>query len=73
MSTSPPARARRPRGDRADGVHGIGANAQERTDLALELLQKVGLPDVSFYKYPHVFQGRQRQRIAINRCLTRSW
>ena len=55
MSTSPPARARRPRGDRADGVHGIGANAQERTDLAFELLQKVGLPDVSFYKYPHVF------------------
>jgi len=51
-------------------IHGIGANAQERTDLAFELLQKVGLPEVSFYKYPHEFSGGQRQRIAIARCLT---
>ena len=35
-----------------------------------ELLAKVGLPDVSFYKYPHEFSGGQRQRIAIARCLT---
>src|SRR5215469_13968800 len=51
-------------------IHDIGANAQERTDLAFELLQKVGLPEVSFYKYPHEFSGGQRQRIAIARCLT---
>jgi peptide/nickel transport system ATP-binding protein len=51
-------------------IHGIGANAQERTELAFELLQKVGLPEVSFYKYPHEFSGGQRQRIAIARCLT---
>ena len=51
-------------------IHGIGANAQERTDLAFELLQKVGLPEVSYYKYPHEFSGGQRQRIAIARCLT---
>jgi peptide/nickel transport system ATP-binding protein len=51
-------------------IHGIGANAQERTDLAFELLNKVGLPEVSFYKYPHEFSGGQRQRIAIARCLT---
>jgi len=51
-------------------IHGIGANAQERTDMAFELLQKVGLPEVSFYKYPHEFSGGQRQRIAIARCLT---
>jgi peptide/nickel transport system ATP-binding protein len=51
-------------------IHGIGANAQERTDMALELLQKVGLPEASFYKYPHEFSGGQRQRIAIARCLT---
>ena len=31
---------------------------------------KVGLPEVSFYKYPHEFSGGQRQRIAIARCLT---
>jgi len=51
-------------------IHGIGANAQERTDTVFELLGKVGLPDVSFYKYPHEFSGGQRQRIAIARCLT---
>src|SRR5437899_449784 len=39
-------------------------------DLAFEMLQKVGLPEVSFYKYPHEFSGGQRQRIAIARCLT---
>ena len=42
----------------------------ERTELAFELLGKVGLPEVSFYKYPHEFSGGQRQRIAIARCLT---
>jgi peptide/nickel transport system ATP-binding protein len=51
-------------------IHGIGANAQERTELAFELLHKVGLPETSFYKYPHEFSGGQRQRIAIARCLT---
>ncbi len=51
-------------------IHGIGANAQERTDTVFELLGKVGLPEVSFYKYPHEFSGGQRQRIAIARCLT---
>ena len=51
-------------------IHGIGASAQERTDQVFELLAKVGLPDVSFYKYPHEFSGGQRQRIAIARCLT---
>jgi peptide/nickel transport system ATP-binding protein len=51
-------------------IHGIGVSVQERTELAFELLQKVGLPEVSFYKYPHEFSGGQRQRIAIARCLT---
>jgi peptide/nickel transport system ATP-binding protein len=50
-------------------IHGIGASAQERTELAFEMLHKVGLPEVSFYKYPHEFSGGQRQRIAIARCL----
>ena len=51
-------------------IHGIGKSAQERTELAFELLHKVGLAEVSFYKYPHEFSGGQRQRIAIARCLT---
>ncbi len=50
-------------------IHGIGSTAQQRTDLAFEMLGKVGLPEVSFYKYPHEFSGGQRQRIAIARCL----
>jgi peptide/nickel transport system ATP-binding protein len=51
-------------------IHGIGSDEQERTELAFELLNKVGLPEASFYKYPHEFSGGQRQRIAIARCLT---
>jgi peptide/nickel transport system ATP-binding protein len=51
-------------------IHGIGASAQERTGLAFEMLHKVGLPEASFYRYPHEFSGGQRQRIAIARCLT---
>ena len=51
-------------------IHGIGSSEQDRTNRAFELLEKVGLPDVSFYKYPHEFSGGQRQRIAIARCLT---
>ncbi len=51
-------------------IHGIGESTQQRTDLAFEMLDKVGLPEASFYKYPHEFSGGQRQRIAIARCLT---
>jgi peptide/nickel transport system ATP-binding protein len=51
-------------------IHGIGSSARERVNLAFEMLAKVGLPEVSFYKYPHEFSGGQRQRIAIARCLT---
>jgi peptide/nickel transport system ATP-binding protein len=50
-------------------IHGIGANEQERTRLAMELLDKVGLTRPAFHKYPHEFSGGQRQRIAIARCL----
>ncbi|MDQ3261290.1 MAG: ATP-binding cassette domain-containing protein, partial [Pseudomonadota bacterium] len=51
-------------------IHGIGANEEERTGLAVELMKKVGLPLASLRKYPHEFSGGQRQRIAIARCLT---
>jgi peptide/nickel transport system ATP-binding protein len=51
-------------------IHNIGSNEQERVQMALALLKRVGMPEVSFYKYPHEFSGGQRQRIAIARCLT---
>ena len=51
-------------------IHGIGSSDKDRTERAFELLAKVGLPEVSFYRYPHEFSGGQRQRIAIARCLT---
>jgi peptide/nickel transport system ATP-binding protein len=51
-------------------IHGIGRDERERVDLAFQMLQRVGLSDQSFYKYPHEFSGGQRQRIAIARCLT---
>jgi peptide/nickel transport system ATP-binding protein len=51
-------------------LHGIGANDAERAQLALALLERVGLPQQAFHRYPHEFSGGQRQRIAIARCLT---
>ncbi|HRA23832.1 MAG TPA: ABC transporter ATP-binding protein [Usitatibacteraceae bacterium] len=51
-------------------IHGIGRDQKERVDMAFQLLARVGLPESSFYKYPHEFSGGQRQRIAIARCLT---
>ena len=51
-------------------IHRIGANEQERTEMAVTLLDKVGLSASAMRKYPHEFSGGQRQRIAIARCLT---
>lgn len=51
-------------------IHNIGANDKERIAKAYWLLDKVGLPEQAFHRYPHEFSGGQRQRIAIARCLT---
>lgn len=51
-------------------IHQIGENNHERMDFALQWLERVGLPESAFYRYPHEFSGGQRQRIAIARCLT---
>jgi peptide/nickel transport system ATP-binding protein len=51
-------------------IHRIGADDAERTRMAHYLLERVGLPEHAFHRYPHEFSGGQRQRIAIARCLT---
>ncbi len=50
-------------------LHAIGASDAERTQMALALLERVGLPQQAYHRYPHEFSGGQRQRIAIARCL----
>ena len=42
---------------------------QQRRMWAIDLLQRVGLPESSQFKYPHQFSGGQRQRIGIARAI----
>ncbi len=44
-------------------------NAAKRKEVAMRLLADVGLPEDSYFRYPHEFSGGQRQRIAIARSL----
>lgn len=44
-------------------------SAEERRDLAMKMLKKVGLGPEHYNRYPHMFSGGQRQRIAIARAL----
>jgi peptide/nickel transport system ATP-binding protein len=50
-------------------VHGILKSAKERREKVYDLLQKVGMEDKFFNRYPHEFSGGQRQRICIARAL----
>ena len=50
-------------------VHGI-VPEEEVKDYVLELMDKCGLRDYYFERYPHEFSGGQRQRICIARALS---
>lgn len=50
-------------------VHHILNSSKERKAYVLELLEKVGLSETHFYRYPHEFSGGQRQRIGIARTI----
>lgn len=50
-------------------IHKIGKNKEERMEIAMNMLHKVGLRPEHFYRFPHEFSGGQRQRIGIARAL----
>ena len=50
-------------------IHGLAANAKERHERIIELLNLVGLNSEHANRYPHEFSGGQRQRVGIARAL----
>ncbi|MDD2725574.1 MAG: dipeptide ABC transporter ATP-binding protein [Methylovulum sp.] len=50
-------------------VHGIGADNEERIELASQILESVQLHRDFLWRYPHEFSGGQRQRIGLARAL----
>ena len=50
-------------------VHKLYASTAERKAKVVELLERVGLTEAHFYRYPHEFSGGQRQRIGIARTI----
>ena len=50
-------------------VHGIVPDSEVK-DYVLDLMDKCGLRDYYFERYPHEFSGGQRQRICIARALS---
>jgi peptide/nickel transport system ATP-binding protein len=49
-------------------IHGLASGSEKRTRI-MDLLDKVGLSEEHFDRYPHEFSGGQRQRIGIARAL----
>lgn len=50
-------------------VHNILSNNSQRKEKVHELLNKVGLTEKQYGRYPHEFSGGQRQRVCIARAL----
>ncbi|MES2566385.1 MAG: ABC transporter ATP-binding protein [Bacteroidota bacterium] len=51
-------------------VHNILSNNKQRKEKVYELLNKVGLTEKQYSRYPHEFSGGQRQRVCIARALS---
>jgi len=49
-------------------IHGLASGSAKRVRI-LDLMNKVGLSEEHFSRYPHEFSGGQRQRIGIARAL----
>lgn len=50
-------------------VHRLYKNDRERREKTIEILNRVGLGEEHFNRYPHEFSGGQRQRIGIARTI----
>ena len=50
-------------------VHKLHGNDRARREMAIDLLETVGLQADHFNRYPHEFSGGQRQRICVARAL----
>lgn len=50
-------------------VHNLGKSKKERKERVLSLLERVGLNESYFYRYPHELSGGQRQRVGIARTI----
>ncbi|QXP60727.1 ABC transporter ATP-binding protein [Olleya sp. HaHaR_3_96] len=50
-------------------VHNLYTSDTERQEKTIEILNRVGLDNTAFNRYPHEFSGGQRQRIGIARTI----
>ncbi|OBQ55005.1 ABC transporter ATP-binding protein [Tamlana sp. s12] len=50
-------------------VHKLYSSDAERKEKVIDILEKVGLSEAYFNRYPHEFSGGQRQRIGIARTI----
>ena len=50
-------------------ISGVGASKQERNDMAIAMLRRVGINSELALRYPHELSGGQKQRINIARAL----
>ena len=52
-------------------IHHLASSKQERYDMIIEMLRRVGLNSEHANRYPHEFSGGQRQRVAMGRAIVR--